>query len=92
MSSWSPMNPDYPMAINSDYRRRNSGESDCWFTLELPSNLLLGDFNGTDTSTLYNEFGKWFENECDGSWAYPSPDILLFELEEDKVKVILKYL
>ncbi len=81
------------MVMSSDYRRCNSADRDreCWFTLELSNSLLQGN-TFSETVKLYDDFGKWFEKECDGTWAYPAPNILLFSDEEDKVKVVLKFL
>lgn len=77
-----------------DYRRVYSEDRQHWFELRLdhrPFKLLEGD-TLDETYSLYDEFGKWFSKECKGTWAYPRPGVLLFSDEEDKVKVILKYL
>lgn len=73
------------------YRRVYSSDKDQWHRLELPHGVLEGD-TLDETNSLYSQFGQWFQKECYGSWAYPSPGILLFSHEEDKVKVVLKYL
>ncbi|MEE9573710.1 MAG: hypothetical protein V3W20_11725 [Candidatus Neomarinimicrobiota bacterium] len=62
-----------------------------WFELVFSPGILEGS-NIKETNYLYHKFGEWFDKECVGHWAYPSPTILLFENEEDKIKVILKYM
>ncbi len=69
------------------YTKKRDRES--WFELYIPGVLESDTLDGTDRA--YIEFCKWFVKECKGCWAYPSPGVLLFELEEDKFKVILKY-
>ncbi len=72
-------------------RRINEEDRQHWFELRLTSKMLKND-NLNIQRRMYNTFGEWFENECNGTWAYPTAYILLFSNEEDKVKVILKYL
>lgn len=77
--------------VKSFSRRINAEDRQHWFELRLTGEMLKDD-DLSIQRRMYNTFGEWFENECNGTWAYPTAHLLLFSNEEDKVKVILKYL
>ena len=82
---------DLMLDCNTSYRRINSDARNDWFRLKLTSTI-LEDGDHDYSRNLYDEFGRWFERECKGNWAYPTPYLLLFTNEEDKCKFILKYM
>ncbi len=74
-----------------EYNRINSWSrpNDSWFRILIEPILLQPiEF---DNHEAYDAFGTWFEANCTGFWAYPEPTLLLFSLNEDKVKFILKF-
>lgn len=79
------------MIERAAYRRIYKGKKN-WFKLKFDNNLFEDDTDDKDPHNLYNEFGRWFVKECEGYWAHPRRGLLLFSHEEDKVKVILKYI
>ncbi len=78
--------------IDPTYHRISSRRDKDWFKVPIDPELLRPDmYSNKDFYQSYDEFGEWFEENCIGFWAYPNPHFILFTVNEDRIKFILKY-